>query len=143
MTSSDPALPSTRRRYSDSTYASMVIGGVVLAVGCWSALIWLIFNDLPTVPNRWIFFALLNIAMTGTALPFVQFLNLRFARKGREVSADTLLREAVFISLFVTLCAWLQIPRLLSAPLALILFGALTGIEILLRLRESTRWRPQ
>jgi hypothetical protein len=143
MTASEQSLPATRRRYSDSTYTSMVLGGVVLAVACWSAWIWLIFNDLPTVPNRWVFFALLNVAMTGTALPFVQFLNLRFARRGREVSADTLLREAVFISLFVTLCAWLQIPRLLSVPLALILLGALAGIEILLRLRESTRWRPQ
>jgi hypothetical protein len=39
--------------------------------------------------------------------------------------------------------AWLLIPRLLSLPLALVLFFGLIGIEILLRIRERTQWHPE
>ncbi len=120
----------------------IVITGLVLAAGAWSGLIWLIANTLPTVPNRWLFFALLQIGMTGMALPFVTYLHRRFGR-GRNLTPLVLIRQASWVGLFATTCAWLRIPRLLSLPIALLVLGALIVIEVLLRVREVTRWRPE
>ncbi len=132
-----------RRQYIEATHASVVVAGVLLAAAGWIALAWLITNELPTVPNRWMFFALLQIALTGTALPLVRYLNQRFGRqRGLFVEPGVLVRQATWIGLLGTSCAWLRIPRLLSLPLALVLFFALVGIEILLRIRERMQWHP-
>lgn len=133
-----------RRQYVEATHASVVVAGVLLAAAGWIALAWLITNQLPNVPNRWMFFALLQIALTGTALPLVRYLNQRFGRqRGLFVEPGVLVRQATWIGLLGTSCAWLRIPRLLSLPLFIILALALTGIEVLLRIRERMQWRPE
>ncbi len=127
----------------EAEHTSAVVAGTLLAVGGWSGLIWLVTNTLPTVPYRWAFYALLQVALTGTALPFVRLLHRRFSRHaGAHVKAGVLVRQAVWVGLFVTTCAWLRIPRLLSVPVAVVLALALVAIEALLRLRERTAWQP-
>jgi hypothetical protein len=141
ITSQDPEAQQAQAR---SIQSSVILAGGLLAVAGWSALIWLILNTLPTVPNRWMFFALLQIALTGTAIPVVAMLNRRFnRRKGAYVGAGVLIRQASWIGLFGTTCAWLRVPRLLSFPLALVLAVALFAIEGLLRLRERARRPPK
>ncbi|HEC23346.1 MAG TPA: hypothetical protein ENI95_10575 [Chloroflexi bacterium] len=133
-----------RREYVEATHTSVVVAGILVAVGGWSGLIWLLSNTLPTVPNRWVFYALLQIALTGTALPFVRFLNQRFSReRGLFLRPGVLVRQATWVGLFGTTCAWLRIPRLLSVPLAIVIALALIAIEALLRLRERAAWRPE
>ena len=101
-------------------------------------------NTLPTVANRWAFFALLQVATMGSALPLIHYLHGRFRRAGRgAVRVEVLVREAIWVGLFVTTCAWLMIPRLLSLLVAIVLAGAFIIIEGLLRLRELTRWQPE
>jgi hypothetical protein len=136
--------PEAQQKQARSSQISVILTGGVLAVAGWSALIWLITNTLPTVPNRWTFFALLQITLTGTAIPVVAMLNRRFnRRKGVYAGAGVLIRQASWIGLFGTTCAWLRIPRLLSFPLALVLAVALFAIEALLRLRERARRPPK
>ena len=133
-----------RRQYVEATHASVVVAGILMAAGGWSGLIWLITNRLPTVPNRWLFFALCQIALTGTSLPLVRYLNQRFSRqRGLFIEPGVLVRQATWIGLLGTSFAWLLIPRLLSIPLVLVLIFALIGIEILLRIRERTQWHPE
>jgi len=133
-----------RRAYVEATHTSVAIAGVILAVGGWSGLIWLVTHTLPTVPNRWAFYALLQIAVTGTALPLVRLLHQRFSRReGMFIGPAVLVRQATWVGLFVTTCVWLRIPRLLSMPLALVIAFALVVVEALLRLRERTQWRPE
>lgn len=125
------------REHVEATHTSVVMAGILLAVGGWSGLVWLVSNTLPTVPNRWAFYALLHVALTGTALPFVRYLNKRFAReRGLFIRPGMLVRQATWVGLFGTACAWLRIPRLLSIPLTILLVLALFAIEALLRLRE-------
>jgi hypothetical protein len=133
----------TRRpQFIEATHTSVVIAGVLLAVGGWAGLVGLIQNTYPTVDNRWVFFALLHIALAGTALPFVQYLNKRFARPGAPpVAAAVLIRQATWVGVYGAACAWLQIPRLLSWPVAFVLFLALVVIEIIMRLREHAQER--
>ena len=109
----------------------------------WAGLVWLITNRLPTVPNRWLFFALLQVALTGTALPFVHYLNERFRRSGApSVPPNVLVRQDNWVGLFGTACAWLRVPRVLSWPVAFFLALSLVAIETFLRLRERSQWRP-
>lgn len=137
-----PAPP--RREFVEATHVSVVVAGVLLAVGGWAGLIWLITHQLPTVPNRWAFYALLQVALTGTALPFVRVLHQRFSRNhALYVKPGVMVRQAIWIGLFGTACAWLRIPRLLSVPLAVVLMLAFIVMETLLRLRERAEWRPE
>lgn len=133
-----------RRSEVDSEHASVVVAGVLVAVGGWSGLTWLLTNTYPTVPNRWVFYALLQIALAGTALPFVRLLNRRFARNSAlYIRPGVLVRQAIWVGIFGTTCTWLRIPRLLSVPLAVVIALALVAIESLFRLRESMQWRPE
>lgn len=122
----------------------VIAAGLVLALIGWAGLAWLVLNTLPTVPNRWLFFALLQLALMGTALPVVQFLHQRFApRSGTADNPVVLIRQAAWVGLFGTVCTWLRIPRLLSIPLVLIILVALIAIEFFFRLRERMEWRPE
>jgi hypothetical protein len=53
-----------------------------------------------------------------------------------------LLRQALLIGLYVSLCAWLQINRSLGLGLALAIAVGFAAIEVLIRLVEGSRWRP-
>lgn len=133
-----------RRQFIEATHASVVFAGVLLAVGGWAGLVWLVVNRYPTVINRWMFFALLHVALTGTALPFVRYLNKRFARpEAPPAPPGVLMRQATWVGIFGALCIWLRISRLLSWPMAIGLVMAVTAIEVLIRLRESAQLRAE
>ena len=144
-TSTNPRTDVHLRVQVDSEHISVAIAGAILAVVGWSGVAWLIWlsGRLPTVPNRWVFYVLLQIALTGTALPFVRLLHRRFSRRrALYVRAGVLVRQAIWVGLFGTTCAWLRIPRLLSGPMAIVIALALIAIEALLRLRERMAWQP-
>ncbi len=114
-------------------YGLNFAAGVMFLVG-WGGLYFLIQNILPTPGPRWMFFVLFYIAVTGTSLPFLRLLNRRFVS---EVTPDSvILREGLWAGLYATTCAWLQIPRVLNWPIALLLALAIIVIEGFLRLRE-------
>jgi hypothetical protein len=125
-------------------HTSVMVAAVLMAVGGWSGLVYLVVNTLPTVANRWIFFALLYVALSGTALPFIRYLNKRFARTDAPpVPGMVLVRQSNWVGLFGTACAWLRIPRVLSWSVAFFLALALVVIEVFLRLRERSQWSPE
>jgi hypothetical protein len=96
----------------------------------------------PTVGPRWLFFFLLTIAATGTALPFIWMLRRRFS-PNTPVSAGVLLRQGIWVGLYVGLLVWLQVNRSLELSLAILLGLALIVFEWLLRLIERSTWRPE
>ena len=110
---------------------------LLIAIG-WTGLYLLLGSTLPTVGPRWLFFFLLTVAVTGTALPFVWLLHKRF---GPAPSA-VLLRQALWVALFVSLCFWLQVNRALTLSLALLLGVGFILVEWFLRLLERSVWRP-
>lgn len=107
----------------------------------WGGLALVVTLSLPTVWPRWLFFALLFLALSGTALPVVWFLNLRFPSTP-PVEASVIVREAMWVGIGGTTLAWLQLGRLASLGVFLGLVAGLTAIEYLLQLRERSRWRP-
>jgi hypothetical protein len=120
---------------------SVLPGAIVLALVGYGGLYWLIQNTLPTVGPRWLFFFLSVLAAAGTALPFTTFLNRRFVSTPPATHA-VVLRQAIWVSIFISTLAWLQLGRVLNTPVALLLGLGLVIIEVLLRLRERSQWKP-
>jgi hypothetical protein len=115
-------------------HAGVLIAAAIMSVAGWIGLWQLIITQIPTAFPRWLFFVLLYLAVTGTVLPFVRFLNLRFSAK--VPSAAVILRQSIWVGLFVVACAWLQIPRVLNPLIAFFLALSLIVIEVFLRARE-------
>jgi len=114
---------------------------ILLALSGWGGL-WVLFvYTLPALWPRWLFFFLWLIAVTGTVLPVTAFLNRRFPTKP-AASSSVVLREAILVGIWAATLAWLQLGRVLTPALALLLAAGLTLIEWLLRMREKSRWQP-
>jgi hypothetical protein len=123
-------------------HVGALIAALVFMVLGWSGLYVLVTTTLPRVGPRWIFFVLLQIAVTGTVLPFVRYLNVRFTPLQAPLPlGGVLVRQSVWIGLFVVICAWLQIPRVLNAPLAFFTAMAFVVLEVFLRAREIAQER--
>jgi hypothetical protein len=114
---------------------------IFLAIVGWGGLFYVFFYTLPTVGPRWLFFFLSVLAVTGTCLPAVAYLNRRFPSVPPPTTA-VVLREALWVGIYFPTLAWLQIGRLLTPVLALILLLGFLLIEWLLRLREKSQWNP-
>lgn len=123
-----------------SFWAFLWISLVLILIG-WGGLIVLFMLTLPTLAPRWLFFFLLTLALSGTALPAAYFLNRRFP-SDPPVESGVVLREAMWFGVYGSLLAWLQLGRVLTAGLALVLLGGLILVEFLLRLGEGSAWRP-
>lgn len=128
--------PPTRKPESRS-YRGVLIAAVLMMLVGWVGLYQLVMNTLPLAFPRWLFFILLFTAVTGTALPFVHFLNMRFTAEAYPVaSGGIILRQSIWFGLYAVTCAWLQIPRVLNWPIAFFLGLSFVVIELYLRLRE-------
>lgn len=114
---------------------------VFLTLIGWGGLLAVILSTVPSLGPRWLFFFLGVLALTGPALPIVYFLNLRFPSEP-PVQEMVILRQALWVGVFGSTIAWLQLGRVLRMGLALILAGVFALIEFLLRIFERSRWNP-
>ncbi len=114
---------------------------VVLTTLGLGGLFLVILGTLPTIGPRWLFFFLGVVGLTGLSLPLVFYLNKRFP-SNPPVEGMVILRQALWVGVFGSTVAWLQLGRVLTGGLALILAGVFVLIEFLLRLFERSRWNP-
>lgn len=133
---------STVESRSSPNYRSLMIAALILALIGWLGLFLLMNVTLPTVGPRWFFFFLWVLAVTGTVLPFIWLLHRRFLAD-RPAAPSTLLRQGLWIGLYAALCAWLQINRSFSLPLAIIMAAGVGLLEWLVRLLERSSWKPR
>jgi hypothetical protein len=115
---------------------------VVITLIGWAGLILVIQGTLPTLGPRWLFFFLGVLALTGPFIPITYYLNKRFP-SDPEVDGLVIVRQALWVGVFGSTVAWLQLGRVLTPALALILSGVFVLIEFLLRLFERSRWNPK
>lgn len=108
----------------------------------WGGLLILIFYSEPTLGPRWLFFFLLELAVSGTLLPLVYFLNRRFPSTP-PVNGPIMLRQATLFGIYVCLIGWLQLGRVLKPMLALLIAAGLAAIEFFIRMWEQSRWKPK
>ena len=83
------------------------------------------------------FLAGIWITVTGIVLPLAVILNLRF---GPESSFAWFvpLRQSIWVGIWVSFCAWLQMNRSLGLGVALLVAVVLIMLEVLLQIRSRT-----
>lgn len=119
--------------YLPGMLALIIIGAIGIAL--------VLTLTLPTIGPRWLFFFFVVIFVTGLFLPFTWFLNLRFPSTP-PVAPQVIIRQATWFGIFAALLLWLQMGRVLTVPLAIVLAAALFLVEFLIRLWERSRWKP-
>lgn len=114
---------------------------ILTVIGCGGLSI-LFLLSVPTVGPRWLFFFLIVLTLTGIALPFTAFLNQRFA-SNPPATSTVILRQSILVGIYGAALAWLQIGRVLTGALAILMLIGLALVEFLLRLSERSQWKPQ
>lgn len=119
-------------------HVGALLASLLMMVIGWGGLAQLILTTRPRIGGEmWLLFALLQIAMTGTAIPVVRYFNVRFTPVHIEVPpAGVIVRQSVWVGLLFVMVAWLLIPRALSFSVAFFLILVFIVIEIFLRSRE-------
>lgn len=119
-------------------HLGMLIAATLLMIVGWGGLIQLILTTRPRIGGEmWLFFMLLQLAVTGTAIPIVRYFNVRFTPIHVEVPpGGVIVRQSVWVGLLIVTYAWLLIPRALSLPIAFFLILVFVVIEIFIRSRE-------
>jgi len=115
---------------------------LVLTFTGWIGLLIIIRSTLPMIGPRWLFFFFGVLALTGPAIPITFFLNLRFPSKP-PADGMVILRQSLWVGVFGGTITWLQLGRVLTPGLAMILAAVFVLIEFLLRLFERSRWDPK
>jgi hypothetical protein len=82
------------------------------------------------------FLASVLVAVTGLSLPLAYYLNKRFGRSGSRRFL-VVLRQAMWVGIWVTFCVWLQMNRSLGIGIVLLVAGVLVTIEVLLQIRTK------
>ncbi len=109
----------------------------------WGGLAHLVVSTRPRIGGEiWLFFILLQIAVTGTAIPILCLISQRLTSMSDPVPlTGVVVRRSVWIGIIVVTCAWLMIPRYLSLPIILIVILLFVVIEVFLRNRELANER--
>ena len=113
-----------------------------LGVPGWIGLVYLMTRTIPDLGNRWLFFIAVVVAITGTAVPIVAYLNRVFVPLG-PANFEIVVRESTMLGVYAGILLWLNKGQVLSIGLAIILAVGLVLIELLLRLRYRSQWHPE
>ncbi len=125
---------------SSPSILSFLPASILLGAFGWAGIITVVLLTTPQGGTRWAFFFFGIIAITATFLPVMAYLNLRFP-SDPPVSHWVIVRQSLWIGIYVPTLAWLQIGRVLTLPMALLFAAGLILIEVLLRLRERSQFK--
>ncbi|MEN8242077.1 MAG: hypothetical protein ABFS17_09165 [Chloroflexota bacterium] len=126
-----------QRTYSIREFLSLI---VILLIAGWGGLLLLMNGTQPTIWPRWLFFVMFIVAFTGTALPFVVYLNQRFPSDPPPAST-VLVREALWVGVYAAILVWMKFGQVVNFGLAMLFLMGFLLLEGFLRLRESSFWR--
>jgi hypothetical protein len=114
---------------------------LILAVPGWIWLIYLVTQTLPDLGSRWMFFAAVMIALTGSSIPIIAYLN-RIIKLFGPATYEIVVREGILVGLYAGILLWLNKGQILNFGVALILAVGIFLVEVLLRIRNRSQWRP-
>ena len=123
------------------SFRPFIFPTLLLIIGGWGGVAAMVYFAKPLVWNRWALFALLFLALTGTALPILYFFHRRFP-SNPPAGAHVIVRQAQWVAVYGLVLLWLRWGELLTLWLMLGFAGSLLVIEWLIRLRERSRWNP-
>ena len=115
---------------------------VFLSLVGWGGIGYLFLEMPPELGPRWLFFFFLMMARSGLSLPVTYFFNLRFPTDP-PADSSVVLREAMWFGVYGCTLAWLQLGRVLTPGMTVVLAAGLLLVEFLLRLGERSLWSPK
>jgi hypothetical protein len=108
----------------------------LFAVLSWLGL-WTLVQLPVTGPTRVLFFVLLLTGITSTTMPPIAYLNARFGRfRNQRTFRARFIRQSIWLGLLIVVLGWLQMRRILSTTLAMILTAVFALIETFILTRE-------
>ena len=123
------------------TFRSYLLSVLALIIVGWGGIVALFYYSPPFVWARWGLFVLGIMALTGIALPIVYFLHRRFP-SDPPAESNVIVRQALWVGVYVAFLAWLQLGRLVTLYVILGLAGGLIAIEYFIRIREKAVRKP-
>jgi hypothetical protein len=123
------------------SFRPFIFPTILLILGGWGGVAALVYFTEPLIWMRWALFALLFLALTGTALPILYFFHRRFP-SNPPAGTHVIVRQAQWVGVYGLVLLWLRWGDLLTLWLTLGFTGGLLAIEWLIRLRERSRWQP-
>jgi hypothetical protein len=109
---------------------------ILIAILSWLGL-WGLVQLPVTGPTRVILFVLLLTGITSTAMPPISYLNARFGRcRDQGTFRARFVRQSIWLGLLIVMLAWLQMRRILTTTLAMILTAVFCLIETFILTRE-------
>ena len=123
-------LPPFGKIFSTALFLTIMGGG---------GLVFTLFLLEPNLGPRWLFFFFLVIFGAGLALPAAYIVQRRFANQA--VESEVLIREAVLFGVYLSLLAWLQLGRILTNLIIVIIGVGFLLFEMLLRMAEKATFR--
>lgn len=138
-----PALRGLRSRVPGGEYRGLLLASLLMFIVGWGGLAYLVAATRPRIGGEiWLFFILLQIGVTGAAIPVVRLLSKRLSPAAdTEPLTGIVVRRALWIGIVVVICAWLLIPRYFSLPTVFIVMLLFVVIEVFLRNRELAHER--
>jgi hypothetical protein len=124
-------------RFLPVLVASLVLAGIGLL-----GLLALFLFTVPTLGPRWLLFFLVTLLFSGLALPVVYYLHLRFPSQP-PVSSKVIIREAAGFGIYANILLWLQFGKVLNYALAIFIAIGFVAIELIIRMREQSRFLPR
>ncbi len=112
----------------------MPVGLILTAIGG-TGLVYIFFNTKPFIGPRWLLFFFTSILACGLSLPIFTMIQNRFSKK--KVSEGVLIRETILFAIYVDLLLWLQMGRVLTNAIILLVGAGFAMLEIFLRLSEK------
>ncbi len=124
------------KKSSSPPVRAFILTSLVLILLGWGGFFATVNYTEPSGGTRWAFFFFAVLGLTGLVLPAVAFLNRRFPSTPAP-SQGVILRQAVWLGIYLPTLAWLRIGRVLNLSMALLLAAGLILIEWLLRLPRA------
>lgn len=115
---------------------------LLLALPGWLGLLYLMTQTVPDLGNRWLFYVAIVLALAGTSIPILTYLNRVIHLLGPS-SFEIIIRESTMLGIYAGVLIWFNKGQVLSLGLALILGIGLFLIEMLLRFRSRSEWHPE
>lgn len=123
------------------SFRSILPFSIFLSVTGWLGTLLVVLNTLPTLGPRWLFFFFIDLALTGTSLPLIFYLNIRFPSYP-PIGVPVVIRQACWVGVYGGIIAWLQLGRILTTGLGVAIAIGLVVVEWLIRFREKSRGKP-
>ena len=122
-------------------FKSFGLSALALTFIGFGGLFVIITQTLPYVPARWSFFVFMFMGLTGIALPIVYFLHKRFPAES-PAESSVIMRQSFWVGVYGATLAWLQLGRLVTLNVILVLAGGIIAAEYFIRVREKANRRP-